>query len=487
MSSTWEAFLVSVPFAVVIALALVLIAYAGLGLAAPRFMLYPYLALLFTISGATFGRVDAVALSIYSRGAGVLLFPLIMWLLLAAMLWTWVSSMFSRRSLNECNALPWFAAWAVLLLGHLAVGLALGVPAKEILSVGGFSNIVWMAVLVIAVQFAFRNPDQLHELMKLIVLVGAAHAAYGLARWLAFGGDPANAYANRLGLDVKLTFFDINDSLVCWLALSIAMLRLLRPSTRRDSLLWQLIYLGTIGACAACIVLSYRRTAWVGVVLGGAWLLLHLPTRRRVQVALLAAPVMMAGVAYGAWHRLSQTRGARGLGGFFFDVQSKTFGPESQRLLELKLALSEFLDNPIVGIGSWGRFKGYQLISWHWGPDGGTFVHSGVLHIAFKTGLVGLILFAGLIAALLVFWRRHAAKIDAPLQPLAIAGIAGLLFMLPDMIIGTPIPQVRTMQMLAFCLALPYLAYGVTRNPERAAKPARAYGQHVLPVAVRVS
>ena len=487
MSGTLEAFLLSAPFVLVIAVASVLIAYAGLGLAQPRFLLYPYLALLFTFSGATFGRVDAVALSVYSRGAGMLVFPLILWLLLAATLWMWLASMFSRRSLNDCNLLPWFVGWTVLLFGHMAVGLATGVPLKDTLSVGGFSNIVWMAILVIAIQLAFRNPGQLHELMKFIVLIGAVRASYGLVRWVAFGGDPANAYANRMGLDVKLTFFDINDSLLCWLALSIAALRLWRPTANRESIFWQLIYLGTIVACAACIVLSYRRTAWVGVLLGGAWLLLYLPARRRIQVALLAAPVMIAGVAYSAWHRLSQTRGARGLGGFFFDVQSKAFGPESQRLLELKLALSDFIDHPIVGIGAWGRFKGYQLISWHWGPDGGTFVHSGVLHIAFKTGLVGLVLFGGLIAALVLFWRRHSAQIEGPLQPLAIAGIAGLLFMLPDMIIGTPIPQVRTMQMLAFCLALPYLAFGVTWNPERVSKPAHDFRHHTLPVAVRAS
>ena len=487
MSGTLEAFLVSVPFVLVIALAGLLIAFAGIGLAQPRFLLYPYLALLFTFSGATFGRVDPVALSVYSRGAGMLIFPLVMWLLLAATLWMWLSSMFRSRSLNDCNLLPWFVAWTVLLLGHVVVGLATGIPLKETLSVGGFSNVAWMAILVIAMQFAFRNPDQLQELMKLIVLIGAVRATYGLVRWLALGGDPANAYANRMGLDVKLTFFDINDSLVCWLALSVAALRLWRPTARRESVLWQLIYLGTMVVCAACIVLSYRRTAWVGVLLGGIWLLLYLPVRRRIQVALLAAPVMIAGVAYGAWHRLSQTRGARGLGGFFFDLQSKAFGPESQRLLELKLALTDFIDHPIAGIGAWGRFKGYQMVSWHWGPDGGTFVHSGVLHIAYKTGLIGLILFGGLITALVLFWRRHSAHIEGPLQPLAIAGIAGLLFMLPDIIIGTPIPQVRTMQMLAFCLALPYLAYGVTANPERVSSAAHDYRQHTLPVAVRAS
>ena len=46
--------------------------------------------------------------------------------------------------------------------------------------------------------------------------------------------------------------------------------------------------------------------------------------------------------------------------------------------------------------------------------------------------------------------------------------------MLPDILLGTPFPQVRTSQMLAVCLALPYLASAAaTANvAARAAQPA---------------
>jgi hypothetical protein len=36
--------------------------------------------------------------------------------------------------------------------------------------------------------------------------------------------------------------------------------------------------------------------------------------------------------------------------------------------------------------------------------------------------------------------------------------------MLPDLLVGTPFPQVRTTQMLAICLALPYVAMAVCRE-----------------------
>ena len=35
--------------------------------------------------------------------------------------------------------------------------------------------------------------------------------------------------------------------------------------------------------------------------------------------------------------------------------------------------------------------------------------------------------------------------------------------MIPDFLIGTPFPQVRTSQMLAVCIALPYLAMAVAK------------------------
>jgi hypothetical protein len=50
--------------------------------------------------------------------------------------------------------------------------------------------------------------------------------------------------------------------------------------------------------------------------------------------------------------------------------------------------------------------------------------------------------------------------------------VAGLAFMIPDFLIGTPFPQVRTSQMLAICLALPYLAMAVAKAAPALIKPA---------------
>ncbi len=455
----------TIPFLVVVLMSLAFVGYAGATLAWPRFLLYPYLGIFFWISSSNFGRLEAVAPSIFSRGSGVLYFSLLLWLLLAAMLWAQLSAAFERRRAARCNLLPWFSAWAVLLLGHVCVGLYFEIPFKDIISSTGLSNIVWMAVLIITIQLAIRNQKELIEFSKLIVLAGLARALFGMVRWIAFGGDPSNVYENYGGIDLKLTFFDINDSLVCWLALCIAAIQLFRPGQDEFSRMWRFILWMTVVVCVTCIILSFRRTVWVGLIFGGIFLLMHLPFRRRVQVALLSVPTVLIGILYSAWKRLSQTKGAEGLESFFHDLQSNNFGAESERLLELKLVWADFIEHPIFGIGSWGQYKGYEMISWQIGEAGGTFVHSGILHIAFKSGLIGLVLMVGLTSAFISFWRKNKDSIEQSAQPLAIAGVAGMLFMLPDLIIGTPIPQIRTMQMLALCLALPYVANSASIAP----------------------
>jgi hypothetical protein len=70
--------------------------------------------------------------------------------------------------------------------------------------------------------------------------------------------------------------------------------------------------------------------------------------------------------------------------------------------------------------------------------------------------------------------RRALRALPPEHLPLATAGVAGLAFMLPDLLVGTPIPQVRTTQMLAICFALPYVAMSVCGQPGvPAAQPAK--------------
>jgi hypothetical protein len=456
----------SVPFVVVLLLAVLSVAGMGIGLVWPRFLVYPYLCVFFLFNSTSYGSVAAAAgPGFYTRGSGLLYFALILWYMLGAWCCARVSASFQRAPTPACNLRPWFLAWLALLLAHVAAAFFMDKKLAEALSPSGFSNIVWMAPLISLLLLSFRTREEVTELTRFILLAGLGRATFGLVRWAAFGGDPNNVYANMNAIKIKLTFFDINDSLLCCVAFSIAAVHLFQVVKTPRSRFWVAVEWMTLLTTAMCIMLSYRRTAWIGFLLAFAIVMMRFPLRRRVQLVTLGLPAMGAALMYVALKRFSQTKGAGGgLGSLFYDMESRRFGAESERVLELKFALADFLANPITGIGSWGRYTGYQRISWQANPDGGLFLHSGVLHVALKSGMLGLALFLGLAWAFFRFSRHALREVPPEYLGLATAGVAGIAFMLPDFLVGTPIPQVRTTQMLAICMALPYLAMAVSQS-----------------------
>ena len=493
----------SLPWLVVIGLSVAAVLGIGVGLAWPRFLVYPYLLLFFWVNSTSYGNLAVFASrSIYSRGSGMLFFGVVLWYVLGAWLCARIAASFTdniannfapgprRQGAPACNLRPWFLAWAVLLAAHAGAGLATGVPLAASLAPSGFSNIVWMAPLISLMLLAFRTREQALALARFIMLAGLARALFGLGRWAAAGGDPNNVYANMNAIQIRLTFFDINDSLLCTLAFTIAAVALFQapsgaplPAQGRP---WRALAWATLLATTLCVMLSYRRTAWIGFVLALMVVLWRFPPARRLQLGLAAMPLAGAAMAFVAARRLAQTRAAGevgGGGGLLYDMQSRRFGPESERVLELKLALADFLAHPLAGIGAWGRYHGYQAISWQGNPDGGLFLHSGVLHIALKSGLIGTALLAGTVVAFVVGARRALRSLPPELLGLGAAGAAGLAFMIPDLLVGTPFPQVRTTQMLALCLSLPYLALAAAQGAEAPQRPAwqRAPRRHLVP------
>jgi hypothetical protein len=90
-------------------------------------------------------------------------------------------------------------------------------------------------------------------------------------------------------------------------------------------------------------------------------------------------------------------------------------------------------------------------------------MHSGVLHIMLKTGLLGVALMLVVMGLYLRFVFRSRPAMPAAWQGVLWMGFAGALFMLPTWLIGTPVIEYRTMQLMALCLALPYLAVAAAK------------------------
>jgi O-antigen ligase len=456
------------PFVMAIALAVGVTAIGGAVISRPWVPLALYLSVFFAFAQSNYGSLDVYhANPIYARGSGQLFYPALCWALLVMVFWAWLGRRFASESplpVLPVQRVLW--TWVLLLALHLAAGLALGVDAAQVLDSHGFAQLAWMLPLVHLLQASGRDERTLDTIGRLLVLAALAKALFGLGRWAFFGGDPANVYQNYGQVDVRLTYFDLSDSLVCLLGASVAAAMLLVAPSPRQGLAWRLLCGTTIALAVLCIVLSYRRTAWGGLVLALGWLLWQLDRRRRWPVLLVVLPLATALVVTVAMQRLEVQGRGGGLTAFFFDLLGNRFGPESTRLLELRLAWQAFTDSPIVGIGAWGRYANSHLVPWQV-MTGGSFVHSGVLHLAMKAGLVGLILLAALAWAFQTELRRAAAAAGPEGRVLLVAAVCGLFFMLPDFLFGTPIPQLRTMQLTAFCLGLPGLVAAASRSTRR--------------------
>lgn len=456
------------PFVMAIALAVGVAAVGGAVISRPWVPLALYLSVYFVFAQSNYGSLEVFhANPIYARGSGRLFYPALCWALLVMVFWAWLGRRFAREAplpVMPVQRVLW--AWVLLLALHLAVGLALDVDAAQVLDSQGFAQLVWMLPLVHLLQASGRDKRTLDTVGRLLVLAALAKALFGLGRWAFFGGDPANVYQNYGQVDVRLTYFDLSDSLVCLLGACVAAAMLFVARPPRQGLPWRLLCGMTIALSVLCIVLSYRRTAWGGLVLALCWLLWQLDRRRRWPVLLAALPLATALLVTVAMQRLDVQGRGGGLTAFFFDLMGNRFGPESTRLLELRLAWQAFSESPIVGIGAWGRYANSHLVPWQV-MAGGSFVHSGVLHLAMKAGLVGLILLAALVWAFQVELRRAAAATGPEGRVLLVAAVGGLVFLLPDFLFGTPVPQLRTMQLTALCLGLPGLVAAASRSNRR--------------------
>ena len=435
------------------------------GLFRPYILVFLYVLIFFIFTQSTHGLMEQ-SRTIYGRGSGVLLFPLLIWALWSLTAISLLRNMLLRMPVVECNLRPWIIAFFLLFLGHIGVGILLGIPARDVF--WGIGYITNMGLLTLLLVRTVDSRKALELLISSGLIVIAAREMFGIGRFLFFGGDPAGTdhkdYAGS-----KLTFLDINDSLLACVAAAYCCFRLIHDY---DSLSrWQkwffagLMLLGT-----AIIVFSFRRTAWGGMALVGALIVLLAPARKRFLISVPIITVLGAGLGILYFKRLAIVweRAQIGWSALYYDLVGGHYGQASIRALELQLGWEAFLEKPIFGQGSWGKFAAYSGFgeTWHGGEGAFGYVHSGVIHVLFKSGLIGFALFAGLLIAFVIFVKRAYPLLEPRDRAVLLMGAAGVLFMVPDLLFGTPFIQMRTTQLIGFCLALPYVAYHVARQPD---------------------
>jgi O-Antigen ligase len=423
------------------------------------FLVACYLGLILYFPNSAWGLASGVQVfNLYGRGTGVLPLPLIN-LTLYVLYSSCAFLNYQKRNVyNYFNVRYFFWAFNTLFFIFASYGIITGVGFRKIFSSVGLVNVFNMYLLMIILLKIISTTEQLEKLGNFIIFCALTRGIWGLMRWAFLGGDPANIYANAQKIAVKLTFFDINDNLIATFAVFLAAWLLLYRKSQ-FSMLRKFFYYLMIAVGLAVVLLSYRRTAWGGLIIAGLWFVWQQPWRRRIQVGLIAVLIGTMALPVVISDRFSQSKSSRGGTGVLYDISSSKGKIETSvgRFSELDNAWKYISESPFTGVMPWGGV-GY----------GGThgFVHSGFLHLWLKGGFFALLIFVLILWRYFLFNRKVRQEIAPEDRGLSEAAFAGLLFSMPGLFFGTPFIEFRTTQLLGVLFALPYIVFALKKSNE---------------------
>lgn len=458
----------------------------------PRTLVLALLAAVFVFEGGaaavdeSTGRIASGGFNLYGKGGSVLLFSFFEISVMAAGLAALVRQPLARafgaashalRAATPMSGVERAMLWAYTLLAgvvlwHIGQSLSgaldgVATPAHWLsqLARPGVLHLLLQGLLVAAIVAVAQSEDEVRTGVALLMALVALRMVWGAVRYLLLGGDPRSAYELEGGAALRITFWDVNDSLLAsclgaWALWHAAQGssplprhwgRSLTPPVRT------LLFIAALG-CFAVAALSGRRTAQGGAalaLLGLCWLL----PRGRRWPAVLALALALPLAAWKLRDRIDDGSGlAASLGALMhsaLEAPQAIGDPRYQRFHELELAWETVRRQPLLGVGPAGAFDAPSPrgLEYHKGNYG--FVHSGFGHVLLKTGFVGLGLFVCIFACTAwAAWRQWRCGPRRSRDLLAVA-VVGLLASLPTLLVGTPLIEIRTMMVLGFFLALP--------------------------------
>lgn len=449
--------------ALVLALVAMVLAM-GAALVWPRYIVLGYVAilLLFPMS-STYGLENAAdATIVYVKGTRTFFFSFLDMMIFG----TWLMAvlygrLFFRDREPLAPLMKFYLGFALVFLGHVLVGFF--DPERILLwdfNGRGVINIFWQGMLVALLLTVIKTEKDLKILIVLMLACVAGREAFGLVRYVFMGGDPQNAYANIEKLAVKITFWDINDSVLAVFVLAYSAWKLLAERVQGWSARFGYLSLSLLSALT--VVLSARRTAQLGLLLAIVVLGWLLPRGRRWPVVLALALLVPLAVAVTS----ARTEGQASLvEKLLIDVKTDTYSDHRRsRFYELETAWRTVRENLLFGVGPSGSFEVWSHYGLEYHQGRYDYVHSGFGHVLLKTGIVGLAMFVGLFLTYLVFVYRHWRGLPVHYQALVAASLAAFAAQMPNMLVGTPIGEIRTMMVLGLMLAIPFMVVAVARR-----------------------
>jgi len=326
---------------------------------------------------------------------------------------------------------------ALVLLFQLARALLAGTPYVDAVNVYNGRYVLAGVVALWCFSELLGNPLERLHLLDLLYVCAAGRSAYALFRFVSASGDTANAY--RLS-GVKVALWESADHLlfVFLIAVVIAAWATGRVAGKRLA-----FWTGGSILMALTVVLSYRRTGWIG--LAAALVLLSVLLLQRTKRSVILVPAVLAVV--GAIGAISYSRFHAGgglLARLFPDVLS---GAGASRQDEWALAWRTVVHNPLLGELTARRQAG-RFASWD-----ARIVHNAFLFAWMKFGLVGLLSLC-ILGATCVVYAIRGVRARASEEYVSLGVLATVPFTLLMAMSGTPLIELRTMLILALAGAL---------------------------------
>lgn len=424
----------------------------------PRFLLFPYLVMLLLFTGTLYGTKDA-DLTIYTRGMGVLSFPLVnifLYLLFVAVFIRCKSR--SRNNLRHGMLDVSLLLMATMIFIYGLYGLATGVPLSNIVSSYGLIGVINLYALYMMTKWWIFDDRQMELFLKVFIYVMSFMALYGVVRWGLFGGDPANYYMNYGGQASRVTYFDSGQGVLFGI-LFVLLYNRSRLSLDRGLKRW--FYHLMMGLCLANILLSFRRSLWLGLGLAFLWIFATANVGRKFIVLSIALMALAAGsVIYK--ERFDKSYDSRWATGITSDITTKTgkIDLKEGRFSEFYAALRVANQYALLGLGPWGINSPRVTPS-----KEHDFVHSSIIHVYIKTGLVGVAIYLGMLISYVTWWLRVRRRkwVNNYYRSLGDAFFCGFLMELPDILFGTPLTIFRHSQIIAIIFSVPYVCYRLDR------------------------
>jgi alpha-L-arabinofuranosidase len=442
-------------------------------------MLFLYVALLIFFTGTLYGTEQSLnafakassIFTVYTRGVGKFDISLVNMYLVLFMIFSFFSLFFLKTRNKIFASAPSYciAFLAFFYIAYSMYGLLSNINFNNVVSLHGGIGLLNIFMMYVVVRISLKNADDVYGLEKVFFICCLLMAIYGLLR-LPLGGDPANYYGLFEKKNVRLTFFDFGQAAVFSVAFSLLFLR------QGGKLMKSFTGAAMAILFLANILLSYRRTAWLGLFLIFLWFLLILDVKRKFFILALGFMVFTAGTAVYSIRFIGSagTNGGTAQKLLSADITDKSgkISFTKGRFSELYAAVMAVNSSPLVGLGPWGVNTSFTRER---DSAPASFVHSSIVHVYLKMGLLGLAAYLGLLIGFPLWWFRQRLRTwnDPRLRTIGDAFFCGYLFWLPDIWFGTPLIIYRHTQLLALFFAVPAAAWAIDSRIQQEKKLGR--------------